>query len=167
MAPTLEDRGEIWMRSCMPSACTVFGLCAVSGKNHHHCQCHRNPGNPIAEGWKLAAVKKKKNWYKDLSSSCRNKHYSCVQVTGQSEVCILGRQWLIRGGDVDLKEHVRVFSWDWHRACGRRLLEGGRYLSGSSLREKSNLFSQTEAISNFQQSSLIFILFPLELNFSD
>lgn len=60
MAPTLEDRGEIRMRSCMRSACTVFGLCAVSGKNRHHCQCHRNPGNPIADGWKPAAVQKKK-----------------------------------------------------------------------------------------------------------
>lgn len=149
------------MRRCMQSACTVFGPCAINGKNRPHCQCHHHhhQGNPIAEGWKLVAVKK--SWYKDLSFSSRNKHYNCVQVTGQSEVCILGRQWLIRGGDVDLKEHLRVFSWDWHRACGRRLPEGGRYLSSSSL------FSQTEAISNFQQSSLIFILFPLELNSSD
>lgn len=51
------------------------------------------------------------------------------------------------------------------REARRRLLEWGQILSSLRLGEKSSdLFSKTEAISNFQQSSLIFILYPLELN---
>lgn len=155
------------MRPRTKSAYTVFGTWAIND-NHHPCHHPRNAivGRGVEGSRYFKSVSIQRSSY-----FSNNMNYNYIQVTGQSESCILWQQWLVQGGGVDLKRPMRVLSWDLHRIVGRRLRgfwKKAGFLAALKLyREKSsNLSSKTEAISNFQQSSLIFILFPLELNSS-